>query len=404
MSLIDDFAEYCAAPCLNSPDSYLWWAGAGLVNAVMGRGFWTFLRGGNADIDRLHSNLFITLLGISGSGKTAPIDEARRFLALAAVPIGLDEFNVRAAQALVAQTSDPLVRLMPRNLNILLDDKSSKVIRTLLCDIYDVSPRTLGASQYRLCCTLLSGTTPNHIVAIFRRSQDSLTSRLIYVWGDRAVSRPEIPRDEGLEKKITQGISDIESLGGLGQRLLWTPEATETRRAWVEANLASKPCHIDLDGYWARRETTLAKLSCVIATANLRTHELRTGNLLIHREDWELAVQRLTATEALIPQALSADSPNPYHRATQWLIGWIKEQNGRPISTGELRQHMAEHFHPRDVTHVIDDLSDRGIICQRPNPDPALGTEWVHQPVTLLPTSYGMKQILGDTSGQGLRP
>lgn len=367
MSLIDDFAAYAKSPCYSSPEPYLWWSGLGLVSAVAGRSFWTFLRGGDDIQDRLFPNLFVALLGIPGAGKSTPIDEVKRFLTKLDIQMTPDHFTTQGVMKEVPKGAEPCFRCLPRSFSSLLDEHASQSIKTFLCDGYDCTPRyartTISRGQEivtRICFSMLTACTPSHLSSCFKRGdwQEGLPSRFIFVWGERNKERKmEESRDIVLENQILNGLRGLLLLSDLGQKVEWSNEAKAARQHWVKKSEGSMPVHMHVEGYWARREVTLTKIAVCIAIANLR--------FIVELEDWKLAVEKLEETEANIHIALGPSATNPYFQATQWLLRWLKSTN-RIVTESELRQQMSWNFHPKDVETVIEDLERRGILCAEP--------------------------------------
>lgn len=405
MSLIDQFVEYASSPCYATPEQYLWWCGAGLLSAAMGRGYWTFLRGGDDRADRLYPNLFIVLLGIPGTGKSVPIDEAKRFSSKIGIKLTSDSFTTQGLVLEAKSMDEAVFRSMPRSFSSLLDEQSPQAIKTLLCDGYDCtnhySRSTGGRGEeiiVNICHSLLTACTPSHLNACFKRNdwQEGLPSRFVYVWGERVINRrEERPRNRELETVLSDGLQAINELGMLGSSLGWTDKAKEARKAWVKEAQDSMPVHMNVEGYWSRREVTLAKTSMIIAVSNFHKN--------ISLDDWEQAVKQLTETEKTISIALGATSTNPYYLPTQWLVRWLANQK-RSVPESEIRRHMTWNFHPRDIETVLEDLIKREVICIEPNPNPTEPRRFFFKPPRIKAIDSIRLTPLQNTSIQKLTP
>lgn len=398
MSLINQFAEYAAAPCYTSPEQYLWWAGLSLVSNVAGRDVWTFLRGGEDKQDRLYPNMYIVLLGIPGTGKSSPIDEVRRFLTKLSLDVSPDSFTVQAL-AKLPRNEEKVYRILPRSFSTLLTENSSQILKTFLCEGYDCAPSYSRATEARgkenisdLCITMLSAATPSHLNLCFKHGdwQEGLPSRFIYVWGERLEKRrEETPRNRELESKILDGLMLLQTLSETNQAVIWSQEAKEARYAWADEAALSQPVHMNVEGYWSRREVSLAKIATCIALSNLRWEILK--------EDWELAVQKLIETESLIKIALGATATNPYFQATQWLIKWLQTMN-RPVTEAEIRHQMSWSFHPRDIESVLTNLFAQGILCEEQTSNPNQIRKFVYRPKKEDGEIVTLKPRLSNTS------
>ncbi len=272
-------------------------------------------------------NLYVTLSGEPGSGKTQAITAVRDLWALARdssdinLRIHLAPDNVSNA-AFYDSLSDAVKTMrngtgfpIPyRALAVPCDElgvflpKYDMGFLADLSKIYD-NPKTFEARRRvstsvnldRPTVNLLAGATPGFLGELLPEVawRQGFTSRFIFVHGHKERNGPISTLTPRTELDTTQLVPRLIELLELTGEMLWDSLAERELDSWFNNDMPPRPDHPLLRHYCERRFAHVVKLSMISALS-------RTGDLLVHLEDFERAADWLTKAETVMPDVFRA--------------------------------------------------------------------------------------------------
>lgn len=153
---------------------------------------------------------------------------------------------------------------------------------------------------------LVACTTPSWIAGNFPDYMigGGFTSRCVFVYAEtkrHLVAYPGRVLPSNFRQMALDLIHDLEVISQIKGEYILTDEALEWGTAWYEKHYAARAAGLDdarFSGYYARKQTHIHKLAMVLAAA-------QRDELLIHRQDLELAAKITTDLESDMPKVFS---------------------------------------------------------------------------------------------------
>lgn len=379
-----------------SPPIFRQWAAIGTLAAVLERRIYTQTKATR----RTYPNLYLTLTGDSGCGKTEALNLCHALWAQ--VPdfkIGPDNLtnaafydalygslkvnasNGHSADIYSALTvwSPELGVLIPRydmeflyNLSHLYDNvEKFKSQRRDKSRTVEIEAPTVN---------IMAGVTPRSLGDILPESAwgQGFTSRMLFVHGNRDTSAEIDILSPGKAlnlEPLRQTLGDILSLKG---EVNWTPPAHDAIYYWYNHERAeTAPQHFRLKEYNTRRHIHLIKLSMISAVAAGR-------GVTILEEDFLRARDWLYEVESAMPDVFRAMSQKSDDQIMQEMHYHFWAQQARmdtKAKTTVNEQEMYEYLRNKVESHKIKfiiEVSERSGLFRR-------GTfpgEWLTQPIS----------------------
>lgn len=367
-TLVDSHVRVQASKA-ESPTTFLWWTGLGIIASACGRAVCTRILGPHGP--PLHPNLFIALIGPPNSGKTVAVRGVMELLDALRIrrvpdstpPERLLTWASKATQACLEENRDTGIVVACENMDSLFDRAMPRSLKAFLCSAYDCSNSYIRETQKRgrepiqkLCLNMALAGTPAHLATAFQATdwQDGIASRFLFpasqdvrVGGILPWPGPEL--GEAL-------LSDLQAIRGRMDpasplEIPWTPEAWRAREAWRLDSRSKPASHPHAGGYWDRRDTNAAKIALVLAISTARGLDCQ-----IDTGAWDGALLALDDLEGGLDYALSLTGANPYAAVQSRLCHWLGSIGTRPVGEWEVRRWLAPFVQPRDVQVVIDTL------------------------------------------------
>lgn len=245
--------------------------------------------------------------------------------------------------------------------------KSGPDMYGLLTNLYDgkrkISVSTLSRNLEfveRPCMNLLAATTPIWIAANMPESVigGGFASRVIFVF-EETVRRRQIFYDSldwnALDEIRTRLIADLQhiSLNIHGDFQL-EPEAKDFMEHWYGTTADEGTAEqYKMSGYFERRPAHVFKLAMLL-------HLASNDELILNKNDFELAIGYLGALEKKLPRAFQAMGKNPYTVDMDRIVEYVGEK-GR-VSKQELFAQFYGAATPSMLQELVDGLSTMGFL------------------------------------------
>lgn len=366
MDFLNDFVQ--ATDHLPSPRVFRWWAGVACVASVLGRDTYTAL----IKNEPLYPNHFIVLVADAAGGKSWAINKAMKlmhgfgqvaFSGDAPTPEALNKkmggkggwfdgsddakgrsFNLLAPE-ITTLLPDPEQRWWFQELAVLWDCP----------EVFERPTKTQGVDVIQNpYVNLLAGAQPYFFAEGLPKNINELglPSRMIYVFSDEEF---EIDYDaQPDEAAMARAYKNLARIARVNKYCPMEPEAMEAFKAWERGGRLPSVPGVGLSkAYSTRRNMHLGKLALIVAMSR---HPERT---VITREDLEIAMAELFATEKEMHKAMALAGGNAYLPKERAVVQFVVEQYERshkPVSEGDVRGMAARFFTPNMRTTVIDDL------------------------------------------------
>lgn len=312
----DFFSEYLAYASGNEvPTVFHRWSAIGIVAAILERNIYVPFSD-----TKIYPNIYLMLMGVSGTRKSTAINMATRILALAgyktfaAEKTSKEKFLADLARQNEAVEDDDAALFGPVNgavtpILIAADEANDffgignleflSMLGSLWAnpDKYENKTKTVKSDWIsNPTITILSGNTPTNFSLAFPASiiGQGFFSRLLLIHGEpthRKIRRPKIPTNE--EKAYVAGI-----LQAIKSNCIGMYEYTSSAHNLLDAIYAdySPPNDPRFESYGSRRLQHLEKL-CLIISAGKLDKEITESSVL-------QANTYLTYVESLMPKAL----------------------------------------------------------------------------------------------------
>lgn len=363
LGLIDLYLEYTKD--VVSPVIFRKWAAIHAIGAAVERRVWT-----RFNINRLHPNMFVFLVGPPGTGKTQALRPIQTILRKAD-PVTLSPNDVTKQSMLDALKKSPKV-FMDENgptdyhyLDLIVPELSNfmseydAALAGVLTDLFDCGP----SNEETRRSGNGSGMIVNPGVAMIAGTATKNLGKTVSgdLWGQGFMARvilvhsAEIIRNnpfdvssfsEDIEKELVLG---FERLGEMSGCMTWDVGAQTAMLRWQDSGHAPVPQHNKLAEYNVRRWLHCAKLAMIAALADER--------MIVYEEDFELAKTWLLEAEAEIPEIFKdmnqhSDGEILEELRSQMLTLYIRDKRAIHASFiyGFLRNRVASHSIDRMIT------------------------------------------------------
>ena len=318
-----------------SPYLYREWSALSTVAAALQRK--CYLEWGLFDV---YPNLFVALVGPSGTGKTVAMRPARDLLR----EIGVN---------IVAQriTPEGLYREMRKATIDYIDPKSNKVYLhssltvhsselavflgyqnrqfiSDLCDLYDCDDEweyktknpELTDKVYGVYLNILGGITPSVLQAVLPKEAigGGLTSRIVAVYEEKPEKIVPIPfltsEQTSLHDHLVSDLLDINQMAG---KFRTTKEFIDKYIDWYIAAHKKKPFdNPQFDGYFTRRHLQVLKMSMIVSAAEGQ-------DMIINEKHLRYATNLLQRTEVKMPHTFAGVGESRTAKALVSIMSYI---------------------------------------------------------------------------------
>ena len=208
-------------------------------------------------------------------------------------------------------------------------------------------------------------TTPSWLREHFSTGMiyGGLTSRCVFVWGDKKTRLIAYPGDEIASdqfERIEQNLlHDLEEISHIFGEMKLDSTAKAWGRAWYEQHWSNRPEHLASErfsGYIARKQTHIHKLAMVISSA-------KCDDLVIQKEDLELADMTITSMEKdlVIVMDLISDSDSAKH--VDEILTLIRRN--KTVRRQTLWRHCIRMMDEQQFTSAVNSAINAGYIGAR---------------------------------------
>ena len=368
MDFINTFIETTEG--IPSPKIFRLWAAIATISGALERRIWS----PSYATRPTRSNLFITLAGAPGCGKTEAINLCRDLL-LSVKDLQMAPDNPTPAtffDALEEAKREKVINndiifysamsVCARELGVLLPKYDSGFL-SALSDIYDcldtyTAPRrtTKSVSIDRPTVSIVAGVTPAYLGEILPEAAwgQGFCSRMLFIYGFKE-QKPDVdvlkPRAIINTVWLQRRLAKIFELWG---EVTWSEEAHDGLHDWLREGLTPVPTHSRLDDYRERRLIHVIKLTMISAVSAGR-------DLFIELEDFERARGWLLDAEKVMPDVFRAMrqksdeqliSELHYHLYTLWSKINLNER--KPIPDMLVYRFLSERVSSERIPRILD--------------------------------------------------
>lgn len=374
-SFLLDFARLCEGTEI--PPTYSVWAAIGGISCVLARRVWV-------DVGPyvLYPNMYICLIGASGSGKSTAINLVENLLrTLEPQPnIVAQKLSPEALiDALrIQETVNCKQLLREKNEGFVLSDELSTFLNrtsyeaglgSLLINFFDCKNhfeyRTkTGGSQpvHRSCLGILSGSTPDWLMGAIPDTAvgGGLASRFVFVYVD--TPQPPVPFPEfGAEKqKLSERLQlRLQRLAMHQGRYSFSEDA---RAFWIRLYhefAQGKKAELNADrltaGYGARRFSHLAKLAMIMAASESMRPTIEELHL-------SAANDLLISVEKSLPLMMMLVTSTEHGQAVQFVLRLIIKSPQGKLPRRMILASLSHRLSSRELDSVLETLSASGMV------------------------------------------
>jgi len=358
---IDQFLR--ATATIPSPEHFRLWAAITTLSAVLERRIFTLTRATRP----AYPNLYVTLAGESGSGKTEAINVCRDLWA------GLQDFHISPDNLTNAAFYDAMfesLRTFHANghgasiysaltvcspeLGVLIPKYDLEFLSDL-SHIYDNQPDFKSKRRDKLrsvvvekpTVNILAGVTPKALSEIMPEVAwgQGFASRMIFIFGKQEEEGyvDVFQRQNPLNLQPLR--PRLESIWALSGEVEWSPDAIDAMLNWYNGERKeTAPLHHRLHEYNTRRNIHLFKLTMISAVAAGR-------DLCVALPDFERARKWLYDAEAVMPdvfRAMGAKSDQQILRELNYVL-WTRYVGS--ATNGSARKSIGEE----EIWHFLSE-------------------------------------------------
>lgn len=377
-SWIDAFDEYTAGA--EVPALFRKWAGIYAVGAALERKVWLKTKKG-----LVFPNLFTFLVGPPGSGKTVPINMAKKFMRtlkthkLASAQVSraslIDELQ-DAERKIIRPAQDPdilsfnTLAIMLNELSVMLSQYDTEFM-AVLTDLWDCHDYSESKRTHKIVrqidnpsISILAGTTPSSLHTLLPEGafdQGFLSRTMLIYSGSGAPG--ELFDHEGTVRESPLQIpmeEDFAEIGALCGPMKFTPEAAEAITDWHKRGGPPQPDHPNLSHYLTRRSYNLLKL-CVIASA------ATTNSMTIELEHYAEALDWLLEAELALPEIFKSMNQGGDKRVIEEAYHFIYKEYMRkkePVAEHRLINFLQEKTPAHNVQRIVE-IMEKGRILEK---------------------------------------
>lgn len=378
-----------------SPAAFRRWGALSALGIALERRVWSPSRSASR---RTYPNLFVSLTGISGSGKTEAITIAKEVLSV------LDDLHIAPDDMTKAGFTDAFeealrvldangaqaeiyhaMAIISRELGDLLPAYDLGFL-SKLSDLFD-NPPTASARRRssksaagnlkvvleRPTLNILCGVTPRFLSDLLPEVAwgQGFCSRMIFIEGHRE-------EEAGVDVLRARPATELNALKDRIQQVFqlrgefeWSAEAHAELNAWFNAGMPPVPEHSRLREYNTRRLVHVLKLAMLSAVS-------RANSLGILLEDFERAQGWLLEAEAAMPDIFRAMGAKPemaiirdlhYYLYTEYMS--IEREKRKALPERMLWTFLQEKVESNRIPYVLASAKRMGLLSE-----PAPG-QWV---------------------------
>jgi hypothetical protein len=329
-SWIDTFIEHTGR-FLPTPEIFRKWVGISAIGAVLERKMW---------IDTgqvLYPNLYVILIGPSGTGKTRVIDYANSIVG------EIDNFYFAPTSATRASLIDVLAEskrklpfrgqdneMVEYNTLYVSQDELSAFMPEYNADIISALTKFYDGNWYKEAkrvghvrhdidkpnMSILCGSTPTNLMRVLKQDiwSQGFTGRTFMVYSDEDIYHN--PLKSKKHEAPTALIHDIQVIFAMFGEVSWTDEYNNLQEEWFK-NGSAPPEHPLLADYNKRRPSHLYKLS-MISSAD------RGDDLVLRKEDFLRAQGWLAEVEREMTKVFEGGYTTADRQVMDELIAFLK--------------------------------------------------------------------------------
>lgn len=301
-----------------SPPAFHLWVGLSMLAAAAQRKI--FMQN---DYFETHTNMYVILVGPSGSRKTAAIKYGKKILQAVPTYGYKIHFSTNAGSAAALIQQFVKIGNEPHQSLTTFSGELGTLIRTsdtdivgFLTDIYDCSPgwdkQTVGRGLELIenpWLNILGATTPEWMTENLGKLsiEGGFVRRVLFVYQEEhgLVAEPKMSDDQ---KKLKQNLAhDLAHIAGLEGKFSYaTPDDFEFYREWYEdpRRLVNKDSR--LRGYYECKADHVRKVAMLLSLAESDALKLNQSNI-------ETAINLLEELESGMMKALSSIGKNPFN-------------------------------------------------------------------------------------------
>lgn len=375
-SWIDGFITYTSK--LDSPTIWRRWTAIYAIAAALERKVWVETQKGI-----LYPNIYTTLVGPPGAGKTLSLGVAKGMLTelnghhVAPSNVSraslIDSLNEAERSIVLPKYSGTThfnsLAIMSTELGVLLPAYENDFM-SVLTDIYDGYPfsekkRTAKTSieMKKPQLNMIAATTPSYLNNFLPEGawEQGFMSRMICIYSG-ATAPGDIFKtntyDKELEKSLT---ADLKIIGEIYGPVTFDKDAAEALIAWHMTSAYGGepiPDHPKLQYYNTRRTSHLLKL-CMIASA------ARSNELFVSLEDYVEALEWLTTAEAFMPDIFKAMRRGGDSQVMDetWHFAYTEfMRKQKPVPAGLIIAFLAERTPAHNIERILEVMCSSTIL------------------------------------------
>ena len=326
--------------------------------------------------DEIYPNLYVVLVGPSGTRKGTAMGPAVKFLkemkgvhlaAESTTREALVESLIKSANTFTSSEGEIRMHcsmtIFSKEFTVFLDRTQDKLISNLT-DWYDCdSPweyDCLGRGDrivYGLWVNLIGATTPHMLSLTLPRESigGGLMSRIILVYASRKGKIIPCPFLTKEEVKLGEDLMvDLERVSMLRGRFTMTEEYLDAYIPWYEQHHVH-PIFTDpkFAPYLERRSTHLRKLSMVLSAS-------RGDDMVLELQDFKRALSILVEAERFMPAVFRGFGRAAYAEVMETVIQYLMRHS--PVSLAELTRQFYQDLNPGERDYILITLSKMGTI------------------------------------------
>jgi hypothetical protein len=328
----------------------------------------------------LFPNLYTTLIGHPGTGKTRSIRAVRSYLHEVPdfhfAPTSLTAASLvdalAASKRTFIQLPDPPMEY--NTLAIVADELGSFMHKydhemvAVLSSFYDPDPygqdRRGKEIKIRIKSpqlSILAGSTPSNLMQFVPETawDQGFMSRMILVYSDeRIIGDDFIHESKPLDKDLLHDIKLINSMSG---KYTVSDEYRAAVNAWRQNNEElpdiPRPSHPKLNHYNSRRRVHLYKLSMVAAAE-------RSNGLRLTADDFNRAMGWLVEAEHFMPDIFTASSGGLDSQVMEEAMFFCQSlaQLGKMVPEPKLVEFISKRLPAHSVMRVVDNMIRSGMV------------------------------------------
>lgn len=356
---------------LDVPVIFRRWSAISTVAAVLEQKVWLKSGGG-----RLYPNLYITLIGHPGVGKTRTIRAAKSYI------LEIPDFHLSPTSMTAASLIDTLLECkrtiirpphepIEYNTMLIAADELGAFIHkyddemiAVLSSFYDPDPYgharrgkdikiKIKSPQLNVLC----GSTPSNLLKFMPEGawDQGFTSRMIFVFSDERIIGDDFSNEtRSMSKDL---ISDLKTINSIVGEFGVSEDYRNLVNLWRSNGEQPSPSHPKLIHYNTRRRAHFYKLSIVAAID-------RSNALLLTRDDFNRAMNWLVEAETYMPDIFKAGAVGGDSQAQEEIYHYIlmSGKNGAGVPEHMIINEARKRLPSHSVMRTIEVMERSGLI------------------------------------------